>query len=68
MIELKNLRKKSNYSYQDMANHLNISKTYYWQIENCKRRLTYEMAVKIVKVFNLKPDDIFYNDFVKEYE
>ena len=26
MIELKNLRKKSNYSYQDMANHLNISK------------------------------------------
>ena len=68
MIGLKNLRKNNNHSYQDMANHLNISKTYYWQLENNKRRLTYEMAVKIAKIFNLKPDDIFYNDFVKEYE
>ena len=35
----------------------------YCQIENGQRRLSYQMAVKIAKIFNLKPDDIFYNTF-----
>ena len=66
MQKLKRLRSKNNYSYQDIANILNISKTYYWQIENKKRRLTYELAIKISAIFNLKPDDVFYNDFTKK--
>ncbi|OKO91460.1 hypothetical protein BRO54_2737 [Geobacillus proteiniphilus] len=28
-------------------------------IENGKRRLTYDLAVKIAQVFNAHPDDIF---------
>lgn len=51
------------YSYQAMANTINVSKAYYWQIENKKRRLSYAMAVTISNVFNLKPDDVFYEDF-----
>ncbi len=65
MHKLKQLRQKNKYSYQYVADILNISKTYYWQIENNKRRLTYELAIRISDIFNLKPDDIFYNDFKK---
>lgn len=45
-----------------MANILNISKTYYWQLENGTRRITYDMAIKIAKFFNMTPDQLFYED------
>ena len=63
LYKLKELRKKYNYNYDDMSKILNISKTFYWQIENEKRRLSYQKALEISKVFNLKPDDIFYDYF-----
>ena len=63
MEELKNIRKKYKLSCQDMANTLNISKCFYWQIENKKRKLSYEMAFRISKIFNKKPDDLFYNQY-----
>ncbi len=62
MQHLINLRIKKGYSHQDMAKLLGISKSYYWQIEHKKRRLYYDMAKKIAAVFNLKPDDIFYEE------
>lgn len=43
-----------------MAEYLNISYAYYWQIENNKRQLYYSLAIKIAKIFDLKPDQIFY--------
>lgn len=58
--KLKDLRIKNQYSYQDMAEKLEISKCFYWQLEHKKRRLYYDMAIKIARVFELKPDDIFY--------
>lgn len=61
MNKLKKLRIKHNISIQEMANILNISYAYYWQLENKTRNLYYNLAVKIAKVFNMKPDDIFYN-------
>lgn len=60
MEKLKELRIKHHYSCHDMANILDISKTFYWQIENGKRRLSYDMAKNIAAIFGLKPDDIFY--------
>ncbi len=54
------LRKEKKYSIKDMANMLNISMSYYSQIENGKRNLYYKLAVNIAKIFNLLPDDIFY--------
>ncbi len=59
---LKILRKKKGLSYEDMAKILNISKSYYWQIEHKNRRLHYDMAKKIAQIFDLKPDDIFFKD------
>jgi putative transcriptional regulator len=62
LIKLRNDRK---ISCTDMANKLGISKTFYWQIENAKRRLTYKYAFKIARIFDMKPDDIFYKEFAK---
>ena len=58
--KLTKLRKEKKYSYEDMAKKLEISKCFYWQIEHKKRRLYYDMAKQIAKIFKVKPDDIFY--------
>ena len=56
------IRKQHNLSCEDIANILNISSTYYWQLEHGKRRLFYKQAIEIAKIFNLRPDDIFFDD------
>lgn len=43
-----------------MSDTLNISQSYYYQIENDKRKLEYAMAVKISSMFGLKLDDMYY--------
>ena len=63
MNNLIKIRKKYKYTCAFMADKLKISKPFYWQIENKKRKLSYDMAVKIAKIFDMRPDDIFYNDF-----
>ena len=63
MKTLKELRIKNNISIIEISKMVGISPTYYWQIENKTRRLYYSLAVKIAKVFNKKPDDIFYSEF-----
>lgn len=65
---LKQKRVENNYSFKYMAKELGISKTYYWQLEHNQRRISYEMAVKIAKIFNKKPDDIFYNEYIEKKE
>lgn len=60
---LKVIRKKNQLTLEEMADCLGISKPFYWQIENEKRKLTYSMALKISAIFNLKPDDVFYEYF-----
>jgi putative transcriptional regulator len=54
------IRKSMGFRVSDMAANLNISPSYYCQIELGHRRLYYDMAKKIAHVFKLKPDDIFY--------
>lgn len=63
MEKLKKIRIKNGFTCYDMAIKLGISKPFYWQIENGKRNLSYKMAIKIASIFNMKPDDIFYNEF-----
>ena len=59
--KLKEIRKKNKYTIYDMAKILNITPSFYSQIENKKKRLFYDMAVKISDIFNMKPDQIFYS-------
>lgn len=69
MEKLKELRLKHGYNFRQMADLVGISKPFYWQIENNQRRMTYDLAIRIAKVFDLKPDDIFYDEmkFHKEF-
>lgn len=60
---LRILRTQKHFTCSDMSDFLNISKAFYWQIEQGERKLSYDMAVKIADVFKRKPDYIFYNDF-----
>lgn len=63
MDNLKKLRIEKNLTVLSISKIIGISPTYYWQLENGKRRLYYELAVKIAKIFNKKPDEIFYEDY-----
>ena len=49
-----------------MAKFLNISTSYYSQLENGKRKLDYVMAVKISSIFKMYPDDIFYDEHIND--
>ena len=60
--KLRELRLKNNYTFKDMSEKTGLSLSFYWQIENGKRNLTYENAQNIEEIFNLKPDDIFYKN------
>ena len=62
MQYLKELREKHKYTCQYKRDKLNISKPFYWQIDNDQRRLSYSMAIKIARIFNKKPDEIFYDE------
>ncbi len=63
MKKLMEIRQKHGISLQDMANFLGVSKTFYWQIENEKRRLSYRNAVRIADILQTKPDELFYEEF-----
>jgi len=62
---LKEIRMKNSLTSKNMADMLGISKPFYSQIENGRRRLSYDMAVKIASIFKMKPDEIFYEDHKK---
>lgn len=64
--KLKEKRYAKKYTNRVMAEKLGISKAFYCQIENGSRKLSYEMAVKIADIFNCKPDNLFYSDFIQE--
>lgn len=60
--KLKMFRYKFNMTASDVALSVGISKPFYCQLENCKRRLSYDTAIKIADVFGVKPDDLFYDE------
>ena len=64
--KLKERRESLGLSYKDMAEKLEISKTFYWQLENQKRNLSYKMTIKIANILKTKPDVIFYEEVSKE--
>ena len=63
--KLKTLRIKKGYSGIYMAKKLGICKMYYYKLEKKERRLSYDMAIKIAKIFDMKPDELFYENHIK---
>jgi len=64
--KLRDIRKNHGYKAKHMADKLGISKSFYLQLETRYRRLSYDMAVKIAKIFNMQPDEIFYEDHLRD--
>lgn len=62
--ELKKLRTMKKFTVKNMADKLKISPSFYTQIENGNRTLSYEMAVNISNIFGKKPDKIFLEDYL----
>jgi putative transcriptional regulator len=62
LMTLKNKRKEAGITIYDMSRSLGITASFYSQIENGKRRLFYDTAIKISEIFNLYPDDLFYDE------
>ncbi|HHU54671.1 MAG TPA: helix-turn-helix transcriptional regulator [Mollicutes bacterium] len=62
--KLRKIRNNNQYTVQQMADMLGISKSFYSQLETRNRRLFYDMAVKIATIFNMRPDEIFYDDHI----
>ena len=58
--KLKELRKKKGFTQRQMAERINITISFYSQIENKKKRLYYDTAIKIAAIFNMRPDQLFY--------
>ena len=67
-LKLKQTRQKKGYTAKYMAEKLGISKPFYSQIENNKRSLSYNMAVKIADILKTKPERLFYDDFKKRIQ
>ena len=65
--KLKNIRESNHLTYKEMALKLGICKAYYWQLEHGNRGLYYEMALRIANIFQLKPDDLFYDYYKKRH-
>jgi repressor protein len=57
--KLKKLRIKQKLTIYDISSKIGISPSHYSLIENGKRKLSYEMAIKIAKVFHTTPDKLF---------
>ena len=63
--KLKKIRYGKSITSKEVAERIGLSKAFYCQLENRKRRLSYEMAVKISQIFDLKPDELFYDETLK---
>jgi putative transcriptional regulator len=61
-------RQENEMTLQQVADAIGVSKPYYHMIENGKRGLSYELALKISSVFNKNPDDIFLPDELTKEE
>ncbi len=66
--KLRRLREKKRLSTKNVANLVDISETMYVYIENGKRRLSYDMAYKLSNIFDLTPDELFYEDIYEFYQ
>ena len=58
--KLKKIRRKKGFTQKQIAEKLNITVSFYSQIENMKKRLYYDTAIKIADIFNMRPDQLFY--------
>lgn len=60
MEKIKQKRMEEGVTQKQIADKLNITVSFYSQLESKKKRLYYDTAVEIAAIFNMKPDQLFY--------
>jgi putative transcriptional regulator len=69
MNKLKELRKKAGLTQAEMGKKLGFSESGYCLIENGKRRMTVDVALKIAAILKTEPSNIFLaSDFAERQE
>jgi transcriptional regulator with XRE-family HTH domain len=63
--KMRALRKEQKITLSELADKLSVSKAYVSMIETGRRSLDYKMAIGIADILGCKPDEVFYNDFMK---
>ena len=58
-LKIKEFRVNAGYSQAYMASLLNMSKSYYSDLENCKYPIKLSTLCKIAKIFNVHSSDLF---------
>ncbi|HDR7449359.1 helix-turn-helix transcriptional regulator [Bacillus toyonensis] len=58
--KLKQRRMEKGWTCEEVANKVGITKMHYWYIENSKRNLKIDLAVKIANAFEDDPKDLFF--------
>ena len=58
------MRKERGLNLDTIAKKLNVSKAYLSMIETGKRSLDYKMAISMANIFDVKPDDIFFDNII----
>ncbi len=64
LVKFRDMRKKKGLNLGDIAEVLQVSKAYVSMMETGKRSLDYKMAIKMASIFDVRPDDLFYEDVI----
>lgn len=56
MSRIREIRKEKGMTGVEIAKRLNITPTYYYEIERGKKRLSADIAVELAKIFNVSAD------------
>lgn len=65
LVQLEKMRKKQGITIVELAKRLGKTSQYIWDIEDGRRNLSYKMAFEIALILDVKPDDLFLEDFKK---
>lgn len=65
LAKFRRIRKSKGMNLEDVAKKLNVSKAYISMIETGRRSLDYEMAIAMASIFEVRPDDLFYDDVIQ---
>lgn len=66
LMKFRELRKKRGINLGVIADELHVSKAYVSMVETGKRSLDYKMAIQMARILKSKPDELFYDDMVRE--
>ena len=64
MGKLKQIREQKGFSIQEVAIKLNISRITLWNYENGKRKPSFEMLIKLSKIYDCTIEDFIEKDIV----